>query len=239
MYVESNGAIDPNEFSWNVTLHNQVANWSSDGFWWWIDIANLLGINPRLTYIMFFRPGSDPQQQQGYEPIRRPGLQDALWMNPILANYGYTTGDVFQRVRAFQNDMRIARGAKNGFSVWVVCNPAPAPTTHTDGYYAFAYLGDYVKMNYQNNGYALGAFPRIFAHEMGHVFWACDEYAPQCARDCTNCYRVGPRPASMNWNCEYCTPGGPAPCIMHSLTDYNWINHSTCQHTRAMIGWPR
>ena len=42
----------------------------------------------------------------------------------------------------------------------------------------------------------------------------------------------------MNWNCELCTPGGPTACIMYALTFDILTNHSTCEHTRLMIGWP-
>jgi hypothetical protein len=229
-----------NEFTWTVANHNAHANRVSDGFWWWKDLAAINGVY--LTYVLRFFPGSYWQQQVPFEPIRRNTWpNDYDWISRVIGNHGVTTGTTSRaRARAWGNHVRAQLAAKNAFCVFSPYNPPGAPEQHPDGRIAYGWYGDYVHLLYDNGGYPIEQTSWVFAHEMGHVFYACDEYAQQCSSNCTNCYGTGegPRPASMNWNCERCTPGGPAACIMHSLTSSIWTNHSACIHTRRMVGWP-
>jgi hypothetical protein len=233
-----------NQYTWTVQHHNETANRIGAGFYWWVEIANLLGIQPAVSYQMTFWPGSYAQQQVPFEPILHNAWpSDFDWIARVTAAHGVTAGeDSRTRSRNYGEHIRSQLGAKNGFPVYVSYNPPGAPTTHLDGLVAYGWYGDYIHILYQNNGYPVEQSGWVFAHEMGHVYYACDEYWQECQRypNCTNCYGTGegPRPASMNWNCELCTPGGPTACIMHAINDFTWYNHSTCEHTRRMIGWP-
>lgn len=170
---------------------------------------------------------------------------DFEWISLVTANHGVTTGTTSgERAAAYGAAIRTQLGAKNGFPVFSPYNPDWAPKYHTNFLSAYAVLGTYVNLLYENVDYPLEQTGWVFAHEMGHVFWACDEYQAQCQRfmdpPCSNCYGTfsgdpeaaengpGPREASMNWNCELCTPNGPDACLMHATTSSNWSNRSTC-----------
>jgi len=244
-----------NQWTWTVADHNAHANRISDGFWFWMDLASSNGIY--LTYNLRFFPGSDSRQHVPFEPILRNAAppDDFEWISRVTANHGVTTGATSQeRARAYGDMLRAQLGAQNGFPVFSPYNPAVAPDRHSNGLSAYAVFGNYMHLLYDNADYLVEQTGWVFSHEMGHIFWACDEYWQQCQLfmepACSNCYGTfsgdpdaarfgpGPREAAMNWNCELCTAGGPQACIMHAVTADIWTNRRTCEHTRRQVGWP-
>jgi len=121
-----------------------------------------------------------------------------------------------------------------------------------DGRFAFAYLGGpFIVMTRSNDGYQLGNMDAVCAHEMGHSFWALDEY---CGASFST-----ERSGYLNIvNGNYCgnstcpaTPGNPCPCpppacnpilancIMGGGTTPFGIAApgGICAFTKDMVGW--
>ena len=167
-----------------------------------------------------------------YEPITISSANngETQWVADTLASMGYSTGDAFNRARAYDNAMRIGYGTDWAFSVFVADSLKDADDMFPNFTSAFAYLyGPYMVMTY-DNGTAAGPWRllrmnQVFAHETGHIFGAPDEYqAPTCT--CSNYGYLG----VTNGNCVYCT-GSQATCVMVS----NAL--ALCTFTPGHVGW--
>ena len=230
-FIESNGSIDPNLYTWNATDQQNTYNRALSGLSWWADQAATRGIT--LSFTIYSE--TSPVTQQGYEPILHASWNDdALWINQIMANLGYSTGDKFSRVTAFNSWFKNYAGTDWAYSVFIGYNPSPAPSTFTDGYMAYAYYGGpYVQELFINGGWGESNFGFVLTHETGHIFWACDEYYQAGYGGCTSCgvcQVSGPRPSVLNGNCEYCNPSAVA-CMMRA------IDYQLCTFTPPQIGW--
>jgi len=232
-FVESDGTIDRDSYSWNATDEQETFNRALSGLSFWSSEAAKYGVS--LTFTLFHYPSTDPVNRQGYEPVIHPQSQDYLWIEKIMANSGFLTGNRFDRVTAFNASLRLKAGTDSAYSVFVAYNPPPAPSSFADGYSAYAYLGGpYIQMLFINNGWGKEAFGICLRHEMGHIFWACDEYYQPGYGGCTSCGPCnpsGPRPTALNGNCESCNAAG-VPCIMR------YSSPSVCPYTAQQVGWP-
>lgn len=255
--LDSDGSIDPNLYTWTNadigTSRDQV--YSSFNFW--VDQAAARGITlsfrvetedpfSRYTRSIFPTPTH-------YEPITHSSGDDYLWINDALAANGYgaspvTPDNVYSQNEAF-NQAKAADptyGPFDGsYSVFIVYNPGSAPSTFTDGYYAYVrFLGGPFVMMTWNGGY----LDRVLSHETGHIFWACDEYHDaQTNRGCQSCYyctyNVGPRnqvetPWVTNANCDYTIDNsGPTCDVPRTSCMMKYQSPMLCPHTPAQIGW--
>jgi len=231
-FVESNGAIDENRYTWTPTDVSNTLNRASNGLLWWVNRASLEGYS--LSFSVYYYPPTLSYMQQGYEPILHSSSDDYLWINAVMANLGYTTGTKFARVTAFNTWLRNYYGTNWSYSVFIAYNPSPAPDRFTDGYFAYAYMGGpYTQLLFRNNGWGEANFGLVLTHETGHIFWACDEYYQAGYGGCTSCGPCapsGPRPYVPNANCEYCNPNS-VPCMMRGNND------ALCIYTKYQIGW--
>lgn len=233
-FVESNGSIDPNSYTWNNTDQTNTINRAAAGLSWWNAQAPSYGKS--VTYSVYFYAWDSSYTSQGYEPILHASGDptQGLWIDPIMHNLGYTTGDYFQEVTDFNTWLKGAYGTNWAYSVFIAYNPAGAPTTFTDGYFAYAYYGGpFSQMCFNNDGWGEASFGQVLTHETGHIFWACDEYYQAGYGGCTDCgicISWGPRPCVNNGNCEYCNASSVA-CMMRSN------EYSLCSYTPDQIGW--
>ncbi|MDQ3281815.1 MAG: hypothetical protein M3Q69_10410 [Acidobacteriota bacterium] len=242
-FVESNGLVDANMYTWTSSAYGDITGRTIDGIDWWHTRAWARGIL-FLTNVAFRAPWDYPAENQPYEPIYHPLVADRhLWLNAIMAGYGYTdydanlTTQALKRVRSYNEWFRNAIGGQSAHSVFVVYNPAPAPDAHTDGWYTLAELGGpAIYHPYRPGGYGTSNWGWVYTHEMGHTFWACDEYASQC-QGCSSCYVYGPRPSVANGNCENgCAPNSAA-CMMRVILSSAGVSTLVCPYTAAQIGW--
>jgi hypothetical protein len=227
--VESDGSIDPNQYTWSSPAKQAIFNQTGSGLSWWSSKAPAYGENVSFTV---YNGSADSTFRQGYEPILHPSTEDHLWINAIMASLGYTSGNHIDRVTAFNTALKTAAGTDWAFSIFVGYNPSPAPTTFTDGYHAYAQFGGpYTQMlSFSFSGLLL-------THETGHIFWACDEYvgrgsACNSPSSCGPCSPNGPRPTINNGNCEACNTNAE-PCIMRTTASYAIL----CGFTPPQIGW--
>jgi hypothetical protein len=227
-FVESNGAIDPNLYTWTRTDRDLILDQAYAGLLWWSNQAFSQG--RLLTFLVKYYDPSDSACQSSYEPIQHSSAQDYLWIDQIMNHLGYTWGSHWTKVEAFNTWQINTFGVDWAYSAFIGYNPSPAPTTLIDGYSAYAYLGGpYTQLLYRNNGWSIYEFYSVLSHESGHIFWACDEYAASgCVYNgvCSEGAHGIP-----NGNCENGNPD-PVPCVMRSGEA-----SAVCQYTKGHLGW--
>lgn len=225
MFVESNGSIDPNEFTWTEADKTTIKNEIAVGLSWWANTGRSnANYNTPITFIRKFQT-----RRQGYEPIRHPSGDDYLWINAIMAILGYNSGDKFARTTAFNTAQRITYNTNWSVVSFIGYNPSPAPSTFTNGYFAYAYVrGPYSQLLFRNNGWGVGNYDKVNAHETGHLFGAVDEYYQEGYGGCTTCGRVTNN--VYNGNCEYCN----ADSIPSMMKDNSW---NLSGYIPGQLGW--
>jgi len=187
--LDSDGSVDPNLYTWTNTDYGTAYTQAYGSFSFWVSQAAAYGRtlsfrlsneDPFSRYTRSFVP--TPTK---YEPITHPGADDYRWVNDALALKGYgSTTVTWSNVLAQNEAFDRARAADptygpfdRSFSIYVVYNPTGAPTSFTDGQYAFAYYdGPFVQIPFNTGSWGSANLGRLITHEIGHIFWACDEY---------------------------------------------------------------
>jgi hypothetical protein len=229
-FVESNGSIDPNSYTWTQTDVQNTINRAVSGLNWLSSEATSYGAS--VTFTVHYYSPTSPFTQQGYEPILHSHSDDHLWIEQIMDNLNFTSGDIFTRVTAFNTWLKNLYSTDWAYSVFIAYNPSPAPTTFSDGWLSYAYKGGpYVQTLFSTDNWGEANFGRVLSHETGHIFWACDEYsgAGTPCSSCGPCAPNGPRPTANNGNCQTCNPNS-VPCIMR----HN--EYAVCPFTAQQIG---
>jgi len=231
LFVESNGAYDGDLYDWTPAAVDKVNSECITGASWWSSKAASYGKTATFT----IRPivPTRTEMRQPYEPILHKSDEDGLWINKVMENMGYSTGDQWARVTAYNAWLKSYTNAQWAYTCFFCYNPPGASSTFTDGYFAYAYLGGpYIQMLYRNDGWGLDATRYIFSHETGHIFWACDEYFQAGYGGCESCLPCSSFRPVTNGNCAHpsCNPN-PVPCIMRNNED------AICNFTAQMIGW--
>lgn len=228
-FVESDGTIDADEYTWTVAHELETFNSAADGLAWWASQAHFYGAS--VSFTLFRYSASDPVTHQGYEPVRHGAFDAQLWINAIMDHLGYRSGGMSERVTAFNTWLKNRAGTDWAYTIFVGYNPYPAPVNFTTGPAGYAYLGGpFTQVLFsameQNN------FDIVVAHESAHMFYALDEY-----NGCRNCGPVGggPRPDVTNGNCADCSPR-QTDCIM-GICIMGRGNINICPFTARQIGW--
>jgi len=225
MFVESSGTVDANLYTWTAADRTTVQNEIVSGLSWWSNTARTSTFKTPLTFIYANYYGSGTTT--GYEPILHSSGEDSLWINPIMAWYGYGTGDKWARTEAFNIAKRVAYGANWSVVSFVGYNPSPAASTFTDGYFAYTW-STYSQLLFRNDGWGTGNYDIVNAHETGHLFGASDEYYQAGYGGCTSCAAASN--GVINGNCEFCNANAQ-PCMMRGNS------LALCGYTPGQIGW--
>jgi hypothetical protein len=229
MFVESNNP-NQNRYTWTVADRTSIQNEIIAGLSWWANTASVNSTyDTPLTFVVNFYLPTDTRMWTSYEPILYSSSQDDLWINQIMGNLGYSSGDKFARTTAFNTAQRIANKTNWSVVSFVAYNPSPAPTKFTDGYFAYSYIGGpYSQLLFRNDGWATSQYDIVNAHETGHLFGAQDEYYQAGYGGCTSCGVS--RNGVLNANCEYCNPNAIS-CMMRNNS------LGLCGYTAGQIGW--
>ncbi len=257
--LDSDGTVDQNEFTWTwddfVYARDQVYG----AFTFWANEAAIRNI--QLSFSIFvmdpfshYTRSTVPTRTK-YEPIRHDSwTDDYLWMNDALSAHGYGTvlgPDPLtnQRNVYTQNDaFNLARRSDpsygpfdRSFTIYVVYNPPPAPSRFLNNRSGYGLVdGPAVLVMWNTDDWFPQNLGRVVTHEVGHIFWACDEYPEQCDR-CDYCFRSfgiprGPRTWTSNRNCKNPIAGScgviKVDCVMDNLSV-----HALCADTPSQIGW--
>lgn len=139
------------------------------------------------------------------------------WRDPVMMQIQGSAGP--EAVHAYVRKKIRQHRTKNGFAAFF--------TKYKIWNFAYAWLGGpYLVMNNTLNGWGIGNFDRVFAHEVCHIFHAPDEYAESGC----NCGGQHGYYGHSNLNCESCATD-LLPCVMRR-------NEAVmCKHTRLHVGF--
>ena len=233
-FVESNGASDPNTYTWTSTNITNLKNQIIDAYSIWAYTASQNGVSVTFTPVWYEAPSTIISQP--YEPILHPSTDDGLWITSILGNLGYNSGDKFTDTHNYNWDLRSTNGTDWAYAAFIINNPSPAPTLFTNGTTSYAYKGGpYTNLLLRASGWPISAFFRGFAHESAHIFNAFDEYA---SSDPDNCIRSFNGVVNTNYQGAPCN--GAQSCLM--INNVYFGTGSTrqwymCNPTKSHIGW--
>jgi len=177
IFVESNGSIDPNQENWTAgqltELHSEIEQAAA----FWEGLTASYHPNAQLDITVNYVNGGVPLET-GYEPITRNGFSSSpLWINQVMGAMGYGNSDSNINIRNFNNDLRDSLDTHWATTLYVVNDTVDSDNKFPDGHFAFTlYGGPYVMTTYDNNGWGISRYDRVLSHELGHVFFALDEY---------------------------------------------------------------
>ena len=233
-FVESNGAVDPNTYTWTSANITNLKNQIIDAYSIWSYTASQNGVSVTFTPVWYQAPSAVISQP--YEPILHPSSDDGLWITSILANLGYNSGDKFTDCNNYNWDLRNTNGTNWAYAAFIINNPSPAPTGFTDGRTSYAYReGPYAQLLLRASGWAISTFFRAFGHESGHIFGAFDEYSSSDPANCAYSFN-----GVVNTNYQGAPCNGTQQCVMIDNVYYGtgstrqWY---MCNPTKSHIGW--
>ena len=188
IFLESDGSGDPSSEDW--TQQEKDAALGSlgiaGGYLMWNNWFNAENLYKHT--LMFY--GEVQTINISYEPITHPtpftnGYWEEQWVNESMSKIGYSTGNWIKRVRDYNNYLRNTTetlpgyyGTDWAFTVFIIDNSNDADGYFSDGYHAYAYLGGpfTVCPHLRPGGPPGPTLKEVFAHELGHIFYATDEY---------------------------------------------------------------
>lgn len=235
-FLESNGAIDADLYTWTPTAIAATKLQVIDAWTIWSRTATLHGRN--VTAIMDWYEPSGGIPVQGYEPVTHASTQDQLWIGAVMQNLGRTEPSTLLRMDGFNHDRRMQLGADQAFCGFIAYNPTAqgAPNQFTDGKVGYAYLGGpYLQILYKANGWSTEQLNRVYGHELAHIFHAFDEYT---ASGIANCSRSFNGRQNLNFQGPPCSGGAMCVMVDNSFagvgSDRRW---NLCAHTPYHLGW--
>ena len=185
IFVESNGTLDANQEDWTAEqlahLHDEIGQ----SVVFWEGLTSSYHPNAQLDITVNYVNGGVPVETS-YEPITMSGYGGSpLWMNEVMNTLkcsNYTTA--YLNTRDFNNKQRESLGTHWATTVYVVNDAVDIDNKFTDGRFAFAeYGGPYIVTTYGNNGWGDSRYDKVLSHELGHTFFALDEYYASGARN--------------------------------------------------------
>jgi hypothetical protein len=228
--VESNGSIDPDALTWSQADQTTAVSRVIDGLNWWVDQSRAFNLPRPLQFTLVPFLATNPVCQQPYEPIFHNGRDAGLWIDRIMNNLGVSSGDIFVRVGSFDTALKNQNRTDWAFSIFMAYNPAPQRTSFIDGRASWAYLGGpHINALFRSFGWPLN---QLISHEVGHIFYACDEYSQPGFQTCSCSCAPEVRPNALNGNCEESSCNRNSTACMMRINEFG-----LCQYTVAQIGW--
>ena len=172
--MESDGSIDTETQDWTAEEIDSVLAKISDGVNWWADALDELDTVHSLEFVIDDTYARDPVET-GYEPIDRTSNNYSNYVGEFL-DYAQIDASLQldEGMFAFNNSQREKFGTDWAFSIFVADS-----SDDVDGFFphegtfrgAFAFPGGLYFVTPSTRPSS------TIAHEMGHIFWAMDEYS--------------------------------------------------------------
>lgn len=234
---ESDGGIDPSTEDWTEDERALVLSEITNALNWWV-------VREPGAYLSFIiDDGTVASVTTSYEPIAHSINNQGLWIGEVMKKKGYDAfhfgPSYFDQVYHYNNDLREAYNADWAFTIFVVDSSNDGDNGFPDGYFAYAYLGGpFTVMTYGNNGYGPQNIEVVAAHEIGHIFWALDQYCPggePCSRKSgyLGVENQNSRRAD-DGSCSGCSLN--VPSIMRDVT-YSYRHGYIDEYAQGQIGW--
>jgi len=201
VFVENDGSVTTNPEFWSASEISGIKSKISEAATYWQGLTSSLNSACRLSINVNYVNGSSPVTVP-YEPTAD---ESEVWINSAMAKIGsYNNADRYTNVRNFNQDTRVAAGTNWSTTLFILDN-----TSYTNTSYAYSYLGGPFSILERNSaGWGPTGFNMVLAHEMGHIFFALDEYAGSGARttDRSGYLNVANANASLDGNGNPVTP---------------------------------
>ena len=230
---ESNGRVDANTENWTPAAIDAALDKVRNGVNWWAQALDQLGTVHSLEFVIDETFARQPVET-GYEPISRRSQEHSLYVGAFLEAQGLGgAGSLEAAAHQFNHETRLRLGTDWAFTIFLV-NSA----NDDDGQFAAGSEFN-VAFAYPGGLYMIVPSTRptsTITHEMGHIFWARDEYAGAGSwTDRRGYYNAQNLNAANNP-----TPGFvPEPSIMRAGTGLHesYTSFQLPESTRAMLGW--
>ena len=169
---ESDGTGDQETQDWTAEEIDTALARVTEGVNWWSDTLDDLNTVHSIEFVIDDTFAVDPVETD-YEPIERPSNDFYLYVGDFVVAQGYgDSASIEEAVQRFNVDQRERLGTDWSFTIFVV------DASEGDGLFApggsfggaFAYAGGLFMVVPSSRPAS------TIAHEMGHIFWARDEY---------------------------------------------------------------
>lgn len=177
VFLESNGRIDANTENWTPAQTEAVKANIDAGLQWWTDTLKQYSDVHTLNFEVDYTFADNPVETS-YEPISRNSQDFTLWIEEFFRTVDVPSASGFStEIRNFNHQQRLAHDTNWSFTIFVVNTEQDADnffgsgSGSTDFKRAFAYSGgQFIVLPYSRPASTV-------AHEVGHMFWAFDEYS--------------------------------------------------------------
>lgn len=238
VFMESVGTVntstqDASSEDWTPALIAETKQRISEGLQWWVDTLAAQGSVHELEFQVDWTYADDPVETL-YEPIRRTSNAYLDWTDDFLNEVGFNrTGDAREDIWDFNHAQRVQFGTNWAFTIFVVNSTNDLDDSFASGgdfQRAFAFAGGRFIV------YPSGRPASTVAHEVGHMFWALDEYPFSASwLEKRGYYNT------QNLNAYDNNPNRPSRqnSIMANdqMLDAAYAAHTSPASTLAMIGW--
>jgi hypothetical protein len=225
--VESNGKVDPSTEDWTPDQKQLVFEQVTAAFNWWA------ALEPRAHLSFVIDDHFSAPLPTDVEPISRPHSDEKYWVADAMGALGYTAVSYFSRVRDYNNALRGKYHTDWAFTIFVVNSAHDGDNSFSDEYFAYTYVGGpFMVMTYGNANYGPANMGAVAAHEMGHIFYALDQYAA-AGQSCVS--RSGYL-AVENQNSQ----AGPCATNVDSIMRGQvspYLRHALDPYAAGQIGW--
>jgi len=222
--VESDGTIDPSRENWTAEEEEWVTAQVGEAMEWWRRrlSPDLLSFTLEFQYRVLVP----------YEPITRPQPEEALWIESALDALHQADHDRFTGTQRLVNDFRERGGLDWAFALYVVDSSEDEDGMFPDGHFAYSYVGGpFAVLTLDNDGWGMENFASVCAHEMGHIFYALDQYyAAHVPCDRPSGYLCRETENSQYGDCPEEVPN----CIMRSC---RLVSATLSSTARGQVGW--
>ncbi|MCX7683428.1 MAG: hypothetical protein N2508_15915 [Anaerolineae bacterium] len=224
--VESDGSADPSTEDWSPEEKALVFSEIKAALEWWA------ALEPRAHLTFVYDDHFTEPLPTRVEPISRPHTDQRYWIADAKAALGYQAASYFTSVRTYNNDLRRLYHTDWAFTIFVVDSSADPDDRFSDGYFAYAYLGGpFMVLTYGNGNYGPQNMKAVAAHEIGHIFYALDQYR-EARIPCTR--RSGYLDAE-NQNSEHGSCVSNRGSIMRLPMYY--VSNALDPYAAAQVGW--
>ncbi|MCG8651914.1 MAG: dockerin type I domain-containing protein [Pirellulales bacterium] len=169
---ESNGAQDTNSQDWTAQEIQQTIDKVVEGVTWWSDLLDTLGTVHSLDFVFDHSFAQNPFETS-FEPIDRKSQDHTFYVAEFLTDQGLANEpSIESAIWRFNHDQRERLNADWSFTVFVVDSSDDPNGLFAPGGFPAAFAlpgGLYMVVPSERSASTI-------AHEMGHIFWAFDEY---------------------------------------------------------------
>jgi hypothetical protein len=170
---ESNGTIDPESQNWTAAEIDQSLARIGEGVNWWSDTLDQLNTVHTIDFV-FDNDFALSPFETSYEPIDRISNNFNLYVGDFLTAQGFgNVSSIEEGMKQFNAHQREQMGTDWSFTIFMVdSSDDPDGQFLSGGFFqtAFAYAGGLFMVTPSTRPAS------TIAHEMGHIFWARDEY---------------------------------------------------------------